>query len=80
MGLGFGVKEVFSNFVRGLWLLFEGSVKPGELLVLLGGICQVKSLGLRAATLMRSSDNAELVVPNQRTPLWHGAGARCLQA
>jgi small-conductance mechanosensitive channel len=45
--------------------LFEGSVKPGELLVLQGDICQVKSLGLRAATLTRSSDNAELVVPNQ---------------
>jgi small-conductance mechanosensitive channel len=65
VGLGFGVKEVFSNFVSGLWLLFEGSVKPGELLVLQDDICKVKSLGLRAATLTRSSDNAELVVPNQ---------------
>jgi small-conductance mechanosensitive channel len=65
VGLGFGVREVYSNFGKGLWLLCEGSVKPGELLVLQGGICQVKSLGLRAATLMRPSDNAELVVPNQ---------------
>ena len=28
VGLGFGIKEVFSNFVSGLWLLFEGSVRP----------------------------------------------------
>jgi len=65
VGLGFGVKEVFSNFVSGLWLLFEGSVKPGDVLMHQGDVCQVTSLGLRAATLLRTLDNAELVVPNQ---------------
>jgi small-conductance mechanosensitive channel len=65
VGLGFGVKEVFSNFISGLWLLFEGSVRPGEVLMHDGEACEVRRLGLRAATLWRSSDNAELVVPNQ---------------
>jgi small-conductance mechanosensitive channel len=65
VGLGFGIKEVFSNFVSGLWLLFEGSLKPGEVLVHDGDVCRVKSLGLRAATLLRTTDNAELLVPNQ---------------
>jgi len=65
VGLGFGIKEVFSNFVSGLWLLLEGSVRPGEVLLVEGVPCQVKNLGLRASTLLRSSDNAQLVVPNQ---------------
>jgi potassium efflux system protein len=65
VGLGFGIKEVFSNFISGLWLLFEGSVRPGEVLMLEGEACEVRRLGLRAATLWRGSDNAELVVPNQ---------------
>ncbi|MEB3255191.1 MAG: mechanosensitive ion channel domain-containing protein [Synechococcaceae cyanobacterium] len=65
VGLGFGVKEVFSNFISGLWLLFEGSVRPGEVLMHEGEACEVRRLGLRAATLWRGSDNAELVVPNQ---------------
>ncbi|MEB3199063.1 MAG: mechanosensitive ion channel domain-containing protein [Synechococcaceae cyanobacterium] len=65
VGLGFGVKEVFSNFVSGLWLLFEGSVRPGDVLVLNGETCEVRHLGLRAAILLRFVDNAELVVPNQ---------------
>jgi len=65
VGLGFGVKEVFSNFISGLWLLFEGSVRPGEVLTHEGEACEVRRLGLRAATLWRGSDNAELVVPNQ---------------
>ncbi|MCT0212214.1 MULTISPECIES: mechanosensitive ion channel family protein [unclassified Synechococcus] len=65
VGLGFGVKEVFSNFISGLWLLFEGSVGPGEILFIDGDPCEVRSLGMRAAVLWRDRDNAELVVPNQ---------------
>jgi len=51
--------------VSGLWLLFEGSVRPGDVLVVDGDVCQVRKLGLRATTLWRDGDNAELVVPNQ---------------
>jgi potassium efflux system protein len=65
VGLGFGIKEVFSNFVSGLWLLFEGSVRPGEVLMLDGDPCEVRGLGLRATLLWRDRDNAELLVPNQ---------------
>jgi potassium-dependent mechanosensitive channel len=65
VGLGFGIKEVFSNFVSGLWLLFEGSVRPGEVLLFEGDHVEVRRLGLRAATLWRERDNVELVVPNQ---------------
>jgi small-conductance mechanosensitive channel len=65
VGLGFGIKEVFSNFVSGIWLLFEGSVRPGEVLFIDGDPCEVRHLGLRAATLWRDRDNAELVIPNQ---------------
>ena len=65
LGLGFGIKEVFSNIVSGLWLLIEGSVRPGEVLIHEGEACEVRRLGPRATTLWRSADNAEVVVPNQ---------------
>jgi potassium efflux system protein len=65
VGLGFGIKEVFANFVSGLWLLFEGSVRPGEVLFIDGNPCEVRSLGLRSAVLWRDLDNAELLIPNQ---------------
>ena len=65
VGLGFGIKEVFSNFVSGVWLLFEGSVRPGEVLMLDGDPCEVRKLGLRATLLWRDRDNAELLIPNQ---------------
>ena len=65
VGLGFGIKEVFSNMVSGLWLLIEGSVRPGEVLLHDGEVCEVSRQGPRATVLRRGSDNAELVVPNQ---------------
>ncbi len=65
VGLGFGIKEVFSNIISGLWLLIEGSVRPGEVLMHEGQVCEVRRLGPRATILWRGSDNAELVVPNQ---------------
>jgi potassium-dependent mechanosensitive channel len=65
VGLGFGIKEVFSNMISGLWLLMEGSVRPGEVLLHDGEVCEVHRLGPRATVLLRGSDNAELVVPNQ---------------
>jgi potassium efflux system protein len=65
VGLGFGIKEVVSNIISGIWLLIEGSVRPGEVLMHNGEVCEVRRLGPRATTLWRGSDNAELVVPNQ---------------
>jgi len=69
VGLGFGLKEVFSNFVSGIWLLLEGTVRPGDVLLLESGKgedpCEVLELGMRATTLWRDRDNVELVVPNQ---------------
>lgn len=65
VGLGFGVKEVFANFISGIWLLLEGSVRPGEVLYIEDDACEVRKLGLRAALLWRERDNTELLIPNQ---------------
>ena len=69
VGLGFGLKEIFSNFISGIWLLIEGAVRPGDVLLLENGNgedpCEVLELGMRATTLWRDRDNVELVVPNQ---------------
>lgn len=69
VGLGFGLKEVFSNFISGLWLLMEGAVRPGDVLLIESvnngeDPCEVLELGMRATTLWRDRDNVELVVPN----------------
>ena len=65
VGIGFGIKEIISNFISSLWLLFEGSVRPGEILMINGDPCTVRKLGLRATQLRRGRNGAELLIPNQ---------------
>jgi small-conductance mechanosensitive channel len=65
VGIGFGLKEVISNFVSGIWLLLEGSLKPGDIVDIGGEVCQVKSLGFRAATVHVLRNNSEKIIPNQ---------------
>ena len=65
VGIGFGIKEIISNFISSIWLLFEGSVRPGEILMINGDPCTVRKLSLRATYLRRGRDGAELLIPNQ---------------
>ena len=65
IGLGFGLQQPFSSLVTGIWLMLEGSIKPGEILMIDNEPCRVKQLGLRATSLRRQRDDAELLIPNQ---------------
>jgi len=65
VGIGFGLKEIISNFISSIWMLFEGTVRPGEILMINGDPCTVRKLGLRATQLKRGRDGAELLIPNQ---------------
>ncbi|MBT9314022.1 mechanosensitive ion channel family protein [Leptothoe spongobia] len=65
VGLGFGLKEVISNFVSGIWLLFEGALKPGDIIKINGDISKVMRLGVRATTVQVVKDNSEEIIPNQ---------------
>jgi len=64
VGLGFGLQEIFGNFVSGLILLFERPVRVGDT-VTLGGISgTVSKIRMRATTIL-DWDRKELVVPNK---------------
>ncbi len=65
VGIGFGLKEVISNFVSGIWLFIEGSLKPGDVIQVSGDLSQVVELGFRAATVNVIRDNSERIIPNQ---------------
>ncbi len=65
VGIGFGLKEVISNFVSGIWLLFEGALKIGDIILIEGDWSQVTRLGIRATTVKVLENNFELIIPNQ---------------
>ncbi len=65
VGIGFGLKEVISNFISGIWLLFEGSLKIGDIILFEGDWSQVTQLGIRATKVKVLKNNFELIIPNQ---------------
>jgi len=64
VGLGFGLQEIFANFVSGLILLFERRIRIGDTVTLGGVTGTVKKINIRATTLM-DWENKELIVPNR---------------
>jgi len=64
VGLGFGLQSIFSNFVSGLILLFDRSLKVGDFVALESGVRgEVTEIGIRATRIV-TNDNIDVLVPN----------------
>ncbi len=64
VGLGFGLQEIFANFVSGLIILFERPIRVGDIITV-GGIEGVVTRIRTRATTIRDRDRRELLVPNK---------------
>lgn len=64
VGLGFGLQEIFANFVSGLILLFERPIRVGDVITLGDVTGTVTNMRIRATTLT-NWDRKELIVPNK---------------
>ncbi|MFN3904484.1 mechanosensitive ion channel domain-containing protein, partial [Rehaibacterium terrae] len=64
VGLGFGLQEIFANFVSGLILLFERPFRVGDIITIGDLTGTVTRIRTRATTLV-DFDNKEIVVPNK---------------
>ena len=64
VGLGFGLQEIFANFISGLILLFERPVRVGDRVTIGDLTGKVIRMRIRATTL-RDVDNREIIVPNK---------------
>ncbi len=65
VGIGFGLQNIVSNFVSGIILMFEKSIKIGDYIQIdeqtRGTVVDIK---MRSLTI-RTNDNIDLIVPNQ---------------
>ena len=64
VGLGFGLQEIFANFVSGLILLFERPFRVGDVITVNNLDGTVTRIRTRATTIL-DFDNKEIVVPNK---------------
>jgi small-conductance mechanosensitive channel len=82
VGLGFGLQAIFSNFISGIILLFDRSLRVGDFVELESGLHgEVREISIRS-TLISTNDNVDILVPNSefvtgRVVNWtHGDGSR----
>lgn len=64
VGLGFGLQEIFANFISGLILLFERPIRIGDIVTINELSGTVSKIQTRATTII-DWDNKEIVVPNK---------------
>jgi small-conductance mechanosensitive channel len=64
VGIGFGLQKMVSNFVSGITILLDKSIKPGDVLVVGDTYGRVQSLGARYVSLI-TRDGVEYLIPNE---------------
>ena len=63
VGFGFAMQNIAQNFVSGVILLIERTIKPGDVLEIGTQIVKVMKMSIRA-TIVRTLDDEDIIVPN----------------
>ncbi|RYZ04357.1 MAG: mechanosensitive ion channel [Myxococcales bacterium] len=63
VGFGFAMQNIAQNFVSGIILLIERTIKPGDVLEIGTQIVKVMKMSIRA-TIVRTLDDEDIIVPN----------------
>ena len=63
VGIGLGLQNIVSNFVSGIILIFDKTIRIGDVVELSDKKGRVKEIGVRASTLL-SDEGAEIIIPN----------------
>jgi small-conductance mechanosensitive channel len=63
IGLGFGLQNIFNNFISGIILLFERPVQVGDVIQINDRWGSVTKINVRS-TVVQTFDNASLIIPN----------------
>jgi small-conductance mechanosensitive channel len=63
VGVGFGLQNVFNNFISGLILLFERPINIGDVVQIEDASGVVERIGVRAS-IIRTTNGSEIIMPN----------------
>lgn len=65
VAIGFGLQDIFKDLVSGLFLLFEGTLKIGDIIESNGVVGRVTELNLRSTQVV-TRENMTIVIPNSK--------------
>lgn len=65
VGIGFGLQNIFSDFISGLIMLIEGKVKVGDVMEVENIVGKVQDINLRTSVLL-TRDGYNIIVPNHK--------------
>ena len=65
VGIGLGLQSIFSDFLSGIFLLIEGTIKVGEIIEVDGLVGKVEEINLRNSKVL-SRENVVVIVPNSK--------------
>jgi len=63
VGVGFGLQNIFNNFISGLILLFERPINIGDVVQIEDASGVVERIGIRAS-IIRTTNGSEIIMPN----------------
>jgi len=65
LGMGLGLQEFFTDVISGFILLFDGSVKVGDIIEMNDTVAKVKKINIRTSHIL-TMDGKMIIVPNSK--------------
>lgn len=65
VGIGFGLQDIFKDLISGLFLLFEGTLKIGDVIETNGMVGRVSEINIRSSQII-TRDNITMIIPNSK--------------
>ena len=65
VGIGFGLQQTFNDFVSGIIILLEGTIRVGDIVELDGRVVKVLEIKLRTSRVI-TRDDIVMIIPNHK--------------
>ncbi len=63
VGIGLGLQNLFSDFISGIVLLIDATIKVNDIIEVNGMVCKVQEIKLRTTTVL-TRDDKSIILPN----------------
>ncbi|MEP7269229.1 MAG: mechanosensitive ion channel domain-containing protein [Saprospiraceae bacterium] len=63
VGIGLGLQNLFSDFISGIIIMADATIKVGDILDINGLVCKVQEIHLRTTTVL-TRDDKYIIIPN----------------